>query len=221
VDLVCLAGYLRRFRVDAWQGRALNIHPALLPEFGGHGMFGERVHRAVIAAGRTESGCTVHWVDAQYDHGQHVVQRRCPVLPGDTPETLADRVWAEETLAYPEAIRQLDEHLEHWPQILIHKCKQRLTKMTQYLIRMRRMRLKPRPTLERVHKKVRELHTLMPSELQVVMLRPSDDRATARTSRACWSASSRARSARPRSPLLTRAPRRAWSSHARSIRPRR
>jgi folate-dependent phosphoribosylglycinamide formyltransferase PurN len=107
VDLVCLAGYLRRFRVDAWLGRALNIHPALLPDFGGHGMFGEHVHRAVIAAGRTESGCTVHWVDAQYDHGQHVVQRRCPVLPGDTPETLADRVWAEETLAYPEAIRQV------------------------------------------------------------------------------------------------------------------
>jgi formyltetrahydrofolate-dependent phosphoribosylglycinamide formyltransferase len=107
VDLVCLAGYLRRFRVDAWLGRALNIHPALLPDFGGHGMFGEHVHRAVIAAGRTESGCTVHWVDAQYDHGQHVVQRRCPVLPGDTPETLAQRVWAEETLAYPEAIRQV------------------------------------------------------------------------------------------------------------------
>jgi phosphoribosylglycinamide formyltransferase-1 len=78
-----------------------------LPDFGGHGMFGERVHRAVLDAGRTESGCTVHWVDAQYDHGQHVVQRRCPVLPGDTPETLAERVWAEETLAYPEAIRQV------------------------------------------------------------------------------------------------------------------
>jgi protein MAK16 len=67
-----------------------------------------------------------------------------------------NRLWEQVQLSksYPEAIRQLDEHIEHWPQILIHKCKQRLTKMTQYLIRMRRMRLKPRPTLERVHKKV-------------------------------------------------------------------
>ena len=104
-DLVCLCGYLRRFRVDAWCGRALNIHPALLPDFGGPGMFGEHVHRAVLDAGRTESGCTVHWVDDQYDHGAPVLQRRCPVLPGDTPEALAERVFREECLAYPEALR--------------------------------------------------------------------------------------------------------------------
>ena len=104
-ELVCLCGYLRRFRVDAWAGRALNIHPALLPEFGGPGMYGERVHRAVLDAGRPESGCTVHWVDPEYDHGAPIVQRRCPVLPGDTPERLADRVFREECLAYPEALR--------------------------------------------------------------------------------------------------------------------
>jgi phosphoribosylglycinamide formyltransferase-1 len=104
VELVCLCGYLRRLRVAAWRGRALNIHPALLPDFGGAGMYGRRVHEAVLAAGRAESGCTVHWVDEQYDHGETVLQRRCPVEPGDTPETLAARVFAQELLAYPQAI---------------------------------------------------------------------------------------------------------------------
>ena len=107
VNFVCLAGYLRRFRVDAWRGRALNIHPALLPDFGGQGMYGDRVHRAVLEAGSTVSGCTVHWVDGAYDTGKHVVQRRCPVHPGDSAETLAARVFAEECIAYPEALRQV------------------------------------------------------------------------------------------------------------------
>lgn len=106
-ELVCLCGYLRRFRVDAWRGRTLNIHPALLPDFGGPGMWGDHVHRAVLAAGRRESGCTVHWVDEDYDHGEPVLQRRCPVEPGDTPELLAARVFQEECLAYPEAIRRV------------------------------------------------------------------------------------------------------------------
>ncbi len=106
VDLVCLAGYLRKFRVgERWRGRTLNIHPALLPEFGGHGMYGIRVHRAVLAAGRTQSGCTVHEVDEEYDHGRTVLVRKCPVLANDTPETLASRVFTEECAAYPEAIR--------------------------------------------------------------------------------------------------------------------
>ena len=107
VNFVCLAGYLRRFRVDAWHGRALNIHPALLPDFGGQGMYGDRVHRAVLEAGSTVSGCTVHWVDGAYDTGKHVVQRRCAVHPGDSAETLAARVFAEECVAYPEALRQV------------------------------------------------------------------------------------------------------------------
>lgn len=105
VDLVCLAGYLRRFRVgERWKGRVLNIHPALLPEFGGHGMYGLRVHQAVLAAGRTESGCTVHEVDEEYDRGRIILARRCPVMAGDTPESLAARVFAEECIAYPQAI---------------------------------------------------------------------------------------------------------------------
>lgn len=105
VELVCLAGYLRKFRVgERWQGRALNIHPGLLPRFGGHGMYGLRVHEAVLAAGVAETGCTVHEVDEEYDHGPTVLERRCPVLAGDTPSTLAERVFLEEIRAYPAAI---------------------------------------------------------------------------------------------------------------------
>lgn len=106
IDLVCLAGYLRRFRVgERWRGRALNIHPGLLPEFGGAGMYGNRVHEAVLARGCRQSGCTVHEVDEEYDHGPALVVRRCPVFAGDTAEGLAARVFAEECEAYPEAIR--------------------------------------------------------------------------------------------------------------------
>lgn len=107
VDLVCLCGYLRRFRVGAWAGRVINIHPALLPRHGGAGMYGHHVHRAVLAAGDRESGCTVHFVDDEYDHGPPILARRCPVLPGDTPESLAARVFEEECRALPEAIRML------------------------------------------------------------------------------------------------------------------
>lgn len=105
VELVCLAGYLRHFRVgDRWRGRTLNIHPSLLPDFGGHGMFGTRVHTAVLAAGRRQSGCTVHEVDEEYDRGPVVLQRTCTVLPDDSVESLAARVFEEERIAYPEAI---------------------------------------------------------------------------------------------------------------------
>jgi phosphoribosylglycinamide formyltransferase-1 len=105
IEIVCLAGYLRRFRVGhQWPGRTLNIHPGLLPRFGGQGMYGLRVHAAVLAAGERESGCTVHEVDEEYDHGATILERRCPVLAGDTPESLAERVYGEEIGAYPEAI---------------------------------------------------------------------------------------------------------------------
>lgn len=103
-EIVLLAGYLRMFRVGRWSGRALNIHPALLPHFGGPGMHGRRVHEAVLASGARESGCTVHAVDDQYDHGRIVAQRRCPVLPADTPESLAARVFEQELIAYPDAV---------------------------------------------------------------------------------------------------------------------
>jgi len=105
IELVLLAGYLRRLRVGPWAGRVLNIHPALLPNFGGQGMYGQRVHDAVIASGARESGCTVHLVDDRYDHGETIVQRRVEVLPTDTSESLARRVFAEECIAYPDAIR--------------------------------------------------------------------------------------------------------------------
>lgn len=107
VQLVVLAGYLRLFRPSAWRGRCINIHPALLPRHGGKGLWGHHVHEAVLAAGDRESGCTVHWVDEQYDHGEAILQRRCPVLPGDSPDTLAARVFAEELLALPDAIQRI------------------------------------------------------------------------------------------------------------------
>lgn len=110
IDWVVLAGYLRLLPVPAkWRGRVVNIHPALLPDFGGPGMYGDRVHRAVLESGARESGCTVHLCDGGYDTGPIVLQRRCPVLDGDTPGTLAERVFALETEAYPEALRLLIE----------------------------------------------------------------------------------------------------------------
>ncbi len=87
----------------------VNIHPALLPDFGGPGMYGHRVHEAVLASGKKESGCTVHLCDSAYDRGPIVLQRRVPVLPGDTPDTLAARVFGAECEAYPEALRCLFE----------------------------------------------------------------------------------------------------------------
>jgi phosphoribosylglycinamide formyltransferase-1 len=118
-DLVVLAGYLQLVPVPGeLEGRILNIHPALLPAFGGPGMHGHRVHEAVIEAARAgrlgpapESGCTVHLCDATYDTGAIVVQRRCPVLPTDTPDSLAARVFAEECIAYPEAIARVATRL--------------------------------------------------------------------------------------------------------------
>lgn len=105
IDLVCLCGYLRWLRIDEpFQGRVMNIHPALLPEFGGRGMYGLAVHRAVLAAGRKFSGCTMHFVDDQYDHGPIILQRVCPVQDGDDEHSLAARVFDEECLAYPQAI---------------------------------------------------------------------------------------------------------------------
>lgn len=107
-DLVVCAGWLHLLRVPPdFHGRVLNVHPSLLPKFGGKGMYGHHVHEAVLAARETESGCTVHFVDDTYDTGPMVLQRKVPVLPGDTPETLAERVQAAEREALPEGIRSL------------------------------------------------------------------------------------------------------------------
>lgn len=105
-DLVLLAGFLCHWRLpDRWRGRALNIHPALLPRFGGRGMYGRHVHAAVLASGEQESGCTVHWVDEEYDHGPIVAQMRVPVMPQDTPESLAERVGIAERELYPAVVQ--------------------------------------------------------------------------------------------------------------------
>jgi phosphoribosylglycinamide formyltransferase 1 len=99
VDVVMLAGYMKKLGpglLEQYRGRILNTHPALLPKFGGHGMYGMRVHEAVLAAGETESGPSVHLVDAEYDTGRVLAQAQVPVEAGDTPETLAARVQERE-----------------------------------------------------------------------------------------------------------------------------
>ena len=107
VELVVLAGFLKLLPVPAeWSGRVINIHPSLLPKYGGKGFFGNRVHAAVLAAGDTTSGCTVHYVDAEYDTGPPLLQHTVPVEAGDTTEDLAARVFAAEQEALPEAIRK-------------------------------------------------------------------------------------------------------------------
>jgi formyltetrahydrofolate-dependent phosphoribosylglycinamide formyltransferase len=117
VDLAVLAGFLCFWRLPPrYAGRVLNIHPALLPRFGGKGMYGRQVHAAVLAAGVTESGCTVHLVDNEYDHGPIVAQARVPVQLADTPETLAQRVMAAERELYPRVIQQVADHGLAWLQ---------------------------------------------------------------------------------------------------------
>lgn len=107
-DTVVLAGFLRRLVIPSrWTGRVVNVHPALLPAFGGKGFYGNRVHRAVLERGCQVTGCTVHLVDDEYDHGRVLVQRWCPVESDDTPATLAARVFAEELHALPEGLHRL------------------------------------------------------------------------------------------------------------------
>ncbi|MEM4408278.1 MAG: phosphoribosylglycinamide formyltransferase [Candidatus Caldarchaeum sp.] len=108
VDLLCLAGFMRLLPAEVVQNmpnRILNIHPALLPKFGGKGMYGMRVHEAVLQAGEKESGCTVHYVNERYDEGEILLQKKCPVLPDDTPQTLAARILPLEHECYVEAIK--------------------------------------------------------------------------------------------------------------------
>lgn len=112
VDLVVLAGYLSIVGpqvVAAYRGRMLNIHPALLPAFGGKGMYGHHVHEAVLASGVQKSGATVHFVDEEADHGPIIAQRQVPVLPGDTPDALAARVLVEEHQLLPACVKAFCE----------------------------------------------------------------------------------------------------------------
>lgn len=109
-DLIAMAGFLRKIEIRPdYHNRIMNIHPSLLPLFGGRGLYGERVHQAVLASGMKVSGCTVHFVDEVYDAGPIIVQSCVPVLQDDTPETLGSRVFAEECRLYPEAIRLFAE----------------------------------------------------------------------------------------------------------------
>ncbi len=108
-DLIILAGFLSLLRgaiLDVYSGRIINIHPSLLPKFGGQGMYGERVHAAVLAAGEKESGCSVHLVDAGTDTGPVILQRRVPVYTDDTPATLAERIHSEEHRALTSAVEK-------------------------------------------------------------------------------------------------------------------
>ncbi len=109
IDYIILAGYLLRIPAaltESYKSRIINIHPALLPKFGGKGMYGIHVHKAVIEAGEPHTGITIHLVDAIYDNGRILFQATCPVLPGDTPATLAARVQALEQTHFPTTIEK-------------------------------------------------------------------------------------------------------------------
>ncbi len=110
VDTVVLAGYMKMLgpaTLGAYRGRILNIHPALLPKFGGKGMYGKRVHEAVLAAGETVTGVTIHIVDEHYDTGPIIAQCQVPVLPEDTVESLAERVLKHEHVLYAETLQKI------------------------------------------------------------------------------------------------------------------
>jgi len=110
VDLVVLGGFLKRLTIpEDFTNRVVNIHPALIPAFCGEGMYGHRVHEAVLEYGVKLSGCTVHFADNQYDHGPVILQKAVPVLDDDTPDSLQKRVFQAECQAYPEAIRLIAE----------------------------------------------------------------------------------------------------------------
>lgn len=109
IDLIVLAGFLWLIPAcitAAYPNRIINIHPALLPKFGGKGMYGERVHQAVLAAGEKESGITIHYVNDHYDEGATIFQARCPVLAEDTPDTLAARIHELEYTHFPQVIAE-------------------------------------------------------------------------------------------------------------------
>jgi len=112
IELICLAGYMRKLPVavvSEFSGRIMNIHPALLPFFGGQGMYGERVHQAVLDSGMKLSGCTVHFVDEQYDTGPIILQAAVEVKEGDTAASLGGRVLIEEHRAYVRAVQLFAE----------------------------------------------------------------------------------------------------------------
>ena len=118
INLLLLAGFMRLLPpelVRAWPGRILNIHPSLLPKYGGKGMYGHRVHQAVLAAGEKESGITIHLVNERYDEGKVLFQAKCPVLPGDDAEALAARIHGLEHAHYPVVVENYLKELRSAP----------------------------------------------------------------------------------------------------------
>ena len=114
IDFIVLAGFLWKVPqalIDAYRRRIVNIHPALLPKFGGKGMYGQYVHEAVLNAGEVESGITIHYVDEHYDSGDIIFQTACPILPGDKPSDIAQRIHLLEHAHYPKVIEQLLQNL--------------------------------------------------------------------------------------------------------------
>jgi len=114
IDLIVLAGFLWKIPdalIKAYPGRIINIHPALLPQYGGKGMYGNNVHAAVIAAGEKQSGITIHYVDEQYDNGDIIFQAKCPVLPGDTADSLGQRIHKLEHEHFPKVIEEVVDKL--------------------------------------------------------------------------------------------------------------
>ena len=114
IDFIVLAGFLWKIPgslLKAFPKRIINIHPALLPKYGGQGMYGDRVHESVLTANEKESGITIHYVDEHYDHGDIILQIKCPILDGDTPEILARRIHALEHANYPVIIEELVKQL--------------------------------------------------------------------------------------------------------------
>ena len=110
VDFVVLAGFLwliPTYIITAYPGKIVNIHPALLPRYGGKGMFGEHVHKAVVANGDKESGITIHYVNEQYDSGSIIFQAKCPIAPNETPETLAAKIHELEYLHFPRVVEEV------------------------------------------------------------------------------------------------------------------
>lgn len=108
IDWVVLAGYLKLVDIPpSFEGKVINIHPALLPKHGGNGLYGHFVHESVLRSGDTVSGCTVHYCDSKYDTGPIILQKQVPVLAGDTPESLASRVFEAECAALPEALAMI------------------------------------------------------------------------------------------------------------------
>lgn len=110
INYIILAGFLWKIPpalIEAFSGKIVNIHPALLPRYGGKGMYGQHVHEAVLASGDRESGISIHYVDELYDHGQIIFQAHCPVEPGDSPQSLAEKIHQLEHQHYPLVIEKL------------------------------------------------------------------------------------------------------------------